>query len=112
MKSACKTTHFLEYRLNYFDFSWSELKSKGSKSILFSNTIIFPVSPFNITLIGSFDRFSYSAITCLHDPQGDTGKSTKKFSDLAVTAIALNGIPGNCDEAANIATLSAHKPEG
>ena len=84
----------------------------GSKFAIPSIIQILSEFPCSKILIGSPDKVSYSAITCLQAPQGVTGTERLKTSVLATTAMLFIGTPGYCDEALKTATLSAHIPDG
>ena len=62
--------------------------------------------------IGVPPCFSYSDITCLHAPQGVTGLEVNPLLSFAAIAMAVILASGYVDLAENIATLSAHNPDG
>ena len=87
-------------------------KEKGNKE---SNELVFttsPNSPIKSTLMGSFWLISYSDNVCLQAPQGPIGLSTLEIDELAEIANFLILTPGKSEPAFQIATLSAHIPEG
>ena len=68
--------------------------------------------PNRITLIGLFPRVWYSAITWRQLPQGEHGPSERVPLNPPTMARETIALPGLDALAANIAVLSAQRPEG
>lgn len=87
----------------------NENGSRESKDSVFT---IFPTSPMNKTSMGCFWLISYSDKVCRQAPQGPTGLSTVLVLEAAEIAIFFTTIFGYVEPAFQIATRSAHIPEG
>ena len=73
---------------------------------------ISPTSPINKTSKGCFCLISYSDKDCRQAPQGPTGLSTFVIDELAEITNFKIFTPGNSEPAFQIATRSAHIPDG